>query len=132
MRRGDFTPVGLPDPESCAQAPQRSRRTCPCLCSSHPTGASTRPRATALPANAPSRLVTEALNRDFPASTPPQTTFKNGAPSASSSSTIGTAYNTGRRITLCASRYRLAEPAGHVRERVFSGRCRGLGNHTDR
>ena len=51
------------------------------------------------------------------ASTPPQTTFRNGEPRASSSTTIGTAYSSGRRMTLCASRYQppLSSAAG--------GRC---------
>jgi hypothetical protein len=58
-----------------------------------------------------------ALAGSAVASTPPQTTFRNGAPRPSRTTTIGTAYRTGRRITLCASRYQtpLASVAG--------GRC---------
>lgn len=38
-------------------------------------------------------------------SVPPQEIFRNGAPSASSTTTITLAKATGRRITLCARRY---------------------------
>ena len=57
------------------------------------------------------------LDGNAVASTPPHTTCRNGEPRPSSTSTIGTAYRTGRRMTLCASRYQppLASAAG--------GRC---------
>ena len=51
------------------------------------------------------------------ASTPPQTTFRNGEARPSSTTTIGTAYRTGRRITLCASRYQPPLPS------AAGGRC---------
>ena len=45
------------------------------------------------------------------ASVPPQVTRRNGEPSASSTTTIGTAYSTGRRMTLLASRYQAPCPS---------------------
>ena len=48
---------------------------------------------------------------------PPQTTFRNGEARPSSTTTIGTAYRTGRRITLCASRYHPPLPS------AAGGRC---------
>src|SRR5437899_12902617 len=41
------------------------------------------------------------------ASVPPQVTRRNGEPSARSTTTIGTAYSTGRRMTLLAIRYQV-------------------------
>src|ERR1035441_11017356 len=68
-----------------------------------------------------------ALAGSTVASTPPQTTFRNGEPRASSSTTIGTAYSTGRRITLCANVRRRMGEGSHDDRRRGAGDCAGRG-----
>ena len=115
------TPVSLRagDPGDAAEPARRTRPARPAGPASRPPGRRTGPAdsigAVGLPGK--SRFSASVTTRGAApagstvASVPPQVTRRNGEPSASSTTTIGTAYSTGRRITLRASRYQAPWPS---------------------